>query len=226
MPNRGKMCGMICERKSDKFAFCVWCNGNCSEPGLAVASFLHCFWSSWARHAYPPLHMVALGCQMWKTKRVPDPYGSWQKTFSKDEVWQTDFARPLQCYSVFFFIQPCLRPWNSDCSWSPCSWHSFPATKLNTGTIYSLSFYQEVNTFRWNGKKKCDRSGKRNSTFIEPDLLLNPLHICKVNWYLSLLSPWKDGLCMTRAGCCALKPYIKVTCPMPLNRTYLTSLQP
>lgn len=71
-------------------------------------------------------------------------------------------------------------------------------------------------------KKKCDRSGKRNSTFIEPDLLLNPLHICKVNWYLSLLSPWKDGLCMTRAGCCALKPYIKVTCPVRCRWTELT----
>lgn len=67
--------------------------------------------------------------------------------------------------------------------------------------------------------KKCDRSGERNSTFIELDLLLNPLHICKVNWYLSLLIPWKDDFCMTRAGC------IKLSCPTQLNRTFLTSLQ-
>lgn len=136
MPNHGKMCGMICESKSNKFVFYVWRNGSYSEPGVAVASFMCCLWSSWVRHTYPPLHGDS-GLPNVK-EGVPGPYGSWQKTwaFSKDEVWQTDFAVPLQHYFILFYIQPCLRAWNSDCTWSSRSWHSFPATKLNTGTIY------------------------------------------------------------------------------------------
>lgn len=175
--------------------------------------------------------MVALGCQMWKTKRVPDPYGSWQKTFSKDEVWQTDFARPLQCYSVFFFfffIQPCLRPWNSDCSWSPCSWHSFPATKLNTGTIYSLSFYQEVNTFRWNGKKKMRSVWEKKLDFYWTRSLVKPSAYLQSKLIPQLAKPLERWLVYDKGRLLCLKTLHQgnLSCPMPLNRTYLTSLQP
>lgn len=97
-----KMCGMICERKWNKFVLYVWRNENC--------------WSQCGTCSLYPLCLKLLGLTYLPTsphrdsrlpnakERVPDTYGSWQKTltFSKDEVWQTDFAMPLQ--TLFYFI--------------------------------------------------------------------------------------------------------------------------
>lgn len=118
MPDRGKMCGMICERQSDKFAFLV-SDVMGTAPNLAWPWLPSCIVSE-APELDTLTHLSTWWLWVAKCGKQKEFQIHMEADRKPSQRMRFGKLTLLGLYNVilffFFFIQPCLRPWNSDCS--------------------------------------------------------------------------------------------------------------